>query len=34
MEKKKKEKKRKELNRPPKDKMVGSTRDILRVVKK
>jgi len=31
---KKKKKKRKGLDSPPKDKMIGSTRDILKVVKK
>ena len=31
---KEKKKKKKELNSPPKDKMVGSTRDLLKVVKK
>jgi len=32
--KKKKKKKRKGLDGPPRDKMVGSNRDILKVVKK
>jgi len=32
--KKKKKRKKKGLDSPPKDKMIGSTRDILKVVKK